>query len=482
MQICYNYTYMKHFINIFILLFSIQCVIYSYDFKSANVDGQFIYYIVNQDGKSVSVTYDKDTRLHFSDSTYLSFFCDTMRIPSYVEYSGNKYKVTCLSQNAFTNSNKKIKVLMLPETIDSICLYLQSGDSYYAYKSAFYWNNFEQIIIDSHNSHYATFDGILYTKDTTTLLVYPAAKKTDSVYVRQGVTTIGIGAFSNALNIRYLEFSLSVKYIQEEALTGADSLSHLVIQDSVETILDLALDCLSLTHLSLGNGLKYVGGYFVISDSLLNISCRAQTPPKIINSASHFLWKVIDNGSSLYVPRKSLNLYKQAEGWSQFKNIYPIEPPVVSGVNEAEVSWVQNFSATGYVWTLYLDEAQTQPYLQLTFDKDGHLTNIDLNRPNAPQLPAEEGDKQEDKRYAEYYSFTITGLDANTKYYYVRQSLAGERVIDEETGSFETLPDGAPTGVNPLLFEPRPQKTFENGMLRIRKNGNTYNVNGTKVE
>ncbi|MBQ7697371.1 MAG: hypothetical protein IJT35_02175 [Paludibacteraceae bacterium] len=154
----------------------------------------------------------------------------------------------------------------------------------------------------------------------------------------------------------------------------------------------------------------------------------------------------------------------------------------MTGVDNAEVSWVQNFSATGYVWTLYLDEAQTQPYLQLTFDKGGHLTNIDLNRPNAPQLPAEEGDKQEDKRYAEYYSFTITGLDANTKYYYTRQSLAGERVIDEETGSFETLPDGAPTGINPLLFEPQPQKTFENGMLRIRKNGNTYNVNGTKVE
>ena len=55
-------------------------------------------------------------------------------------------------------------------------------------------------------------------------------------------------------------------------------------------------------------------------------------------------------------------------------------------------------------------------------------------------------------------------------------------VIDEETGTFETLPDGAPTGINPLLFEPQPQKTFENGMLRIRKNGNTYNVNGTKVE
>jgi hypothetical protein len=55
-------------------------------------------------------------------------------------------------------------------------------------------------------------------------------------------------------------------------------------------------------------------------------------------------------------------------------------------------------------------------------------------------------------------------------------------VIDEETGSFETLPDGAPTDVNPLLFEPSPQKTFENGRLIINHNGNSYNVNGTKVE
>ena len=184
----------------------------------------------------------------------------------------------------------------------------------------------------------------------------------------------------------------------------------------------------------------------------------------------------------LRVPRKSISEYRNALGWENCLSIYPIEPPIVSGVNEAEVSWVQNFSATGYVWTLYLDEAQTQPYLQLTFDKDGHLTNIDLNRPNAPQLPAEEGDKQEDKRYAEFYSFTITGLDANTKYYYTRQTLAGERVIDEETGSFETLPDGAPTGVNPLLFEPSPQKTFENGRLIINHNGNRYNVSGAKAE
>lgn len=36
--------------------------------------------------------------------------------------------------------------------------------------------------------------------------------------------------------------------------------------------------------------------------------------------------------------------------------------------------------------------------------------------------------------------------------------------------------------VNPLLLEPLPRKTYENGMLLIHKNGNKYNVNGAKVE
>ena len=186
-----------------------------------------------------------------------------------------------------------------------------------------------------------------------------------------------------------------------------------------------------------------------------------------------------------------------AEGWNQFGTIHTIEPPIVTGTDNAEVSWVQNFSATGYVWHLYSDAEHTQLVMTLTFDDRGYLIGITLgdntplqvaadNPVYAPQRtaddPSDEGDSEPTRRYAEYYSFTIHSLSPGRQYYYVRQSLAGERVIDEETGSFETLPDGAPTGVNPLLFEPQLQKTFENGMLRIRKNGNTYNVNGTKVE
>jgi sugar/nucleoside kinase (ribokinase family) len=62
------------------------------------------------------------------------------------------------------------------------------------------------------------------------------------------------------------------------------------------------------------------------------------------------------------------------------------------------VSWVQNFSATGYVWTLYTDEAKTQRFMSLAFDANGHLTHIDLNSGHMPaRMPAlyhEDGEEE----------------------------------------------------------------------------------------
>ena len=118
-----------------------------------------------------------------------------------------------------------------------------------------------------------------------------------------------------------------------------------------------------------------------------------------------------------------------------------------------EDGWVQNFSATGYVWTLYSDESHTDMVMSLTFNEKGYLTDIILGslapshvyEANAPmmRISAADGDDTGDseRRFAEYYSFTIKSLTPNTKYYYTRQTLADDEVIDEEQGSFATLPD-----------------------------------------
>ena len=448
---------------------------FAYDFKAVNTDGEVLYFNILSDNVSVELV--RDNNRDEQGYRYSHLTCDTLRIPETVTFNNITYTVVRLGESAFINVHPRIKTVIIPKTVSDMRYYGSGTSSEHIGKMTFVDNNFEDILVSEDNRHFMSKKGILYTYGGDTLIAYPTRNKRDSLFLDEGITVLSPGAFENAKYLCYIELPLSLKKISAFALCDIERLKHLVIKDNVDTITSYAIASLGLTHLTLGNGLKYLNNRAIESDMIMDIYCRATNPPFSLSHFSH-----IPAGSILHVPRKSLIAYQDALERSSSYQILPIEPPIVSGVNEAEVSWVQNFSATGYVWTLYLDEAQTQPYLQLTFDKDGHLTNIDLNRPNAPQLSAEEGDKQEDKRYAEYYSFTITGLDANTKYYYTRQTLAGERVIDEESGSFETLPDGAPTGVNPLLFEAQPQKTFENGMLRIRKNGNTYNVNGTKVE
>ena len=159
------------------------------------------------------------------------------------------------------------------------------------------------------------------------------------------------------------------------------------------------------------------------------------------------------------------------------------------------VSWVQNFSATGYVWTLYSDESHADMVMSLTFNEKGYLTDIVLGslapsrayEANAPmRMSAADGDNMDEgeRRFAEYYSFTIKSLSPNTKYYYTRQTLAGDEVIDEEQGSFATLPDtGTGMEQHPSMEVPAASnKLIRDGQLQIRCQNKTYSVQGVEMK
>ena len=121
--------------------------------------------------------------------------------------------------------------------------------------------------------------------------------------------------------------------------------------------------------------------------------------------------------------------------------------------------------------------------MSMTFDAIGHLTNIDFGSNLAPKrAPALYNGEDEENRYAEYYSFTITGLSPDTKYYYTRQSLNGDEVIDEENGSFKTQNDEV-TGLKNYETETSaPQKFIKNGQMFIIHDGKTYSVTGQEVK
>ncbi|MCD8004011.1 MAG: leucine-rich repeat domain-containing protein, partial [Clostridia bacterium] len=95
-----------------------------------------------------------------------------------------------------------------------------------------------EIIVDESNKAYCSVDGILFNKDMTALVAYPAGKTETSYDIPDGVTVLEMGAFS-----------------------GCTSLESVTIPDSVEGICDWAFGaCTSLESVTIGSGLTSIGG------------------------------------------------------------------------------------------------------------------------------------------------------------------------------------------------------------------------------
>lgn len=450
-----------------------------FDFKKENEFGDTIYYLFsneyytnNSNSVLIGEMANEDT----------PFITDSLVIPATVVYNFIEYNVEGMVYCAFTHAPKHVTTITIPRTLTNII------DSNTSLISGFAYSPFKSIYCDKDNPTYTSIDGILYSKDMKTLVAYPFQREDSLAIFSEGIECLGFNALSCNPFIKRLILPNSLKRIEKRTFFHMSTLKELILQDSVHTIGEGAFTRTPLVKLTIGSQIEEVHYTFLnrglenkVNDSITLI-CHTLVPPRVNFGTTSNMIFVDNTAIHLYVPRQSLKLYQQAAGWKDCASILPIEPPIVTGVDTASVSWVQNFSATGYVWTLYTDEAKTQRFMSLTFDANGHLTHIDINSSHMPErMPAlYHEDGEEEKRFAEYYSFTISGLSPDTRYYYTRQSLKGTEVIDEETGSFETLSND-PTGIKNNGLSSEPKKMIKDGSVLIRSGNATYNVQGSNI-
>ena len=92
--------------------------------------------------------------------------------------------------------------------------------------------------VDSQNSAYTSQDGVLFNKEQTELIQYPASKSDRNYKVPQGVTNIRNYAFYNCKSLWTVTISQGVESIGDLAFGMCSHLTQVTIPDSVTSIGD----------------------------------------------------------------------------------------------------------------------------------------------------------------------------------------------------------------------------------------------------
>ncbi len=132
-------------------------------------------------------------------------------------------------------------------------------------------DSLNEILVSEENITYASADGILFSKDMTSLIRWPGAKTVCNI--PNSVTKIGDSAFSDCSNLTSVTIPNSVTEIGGSAFYGCSNLTSVSIPNSVTEIGRSAFyGCSSLTSVTIPNSVtSIVNNPFVACTSLQEI-------------------------------------------------------------------------------------------------------------------------------------------------------------------------------------------------------------------
>lgn len=232
-----------------------------------------------------------------------------LNIPATVTYAGTEYKVTSIGAEAFYDCS--FTSVTIPDGVTIIkygafqnCTELTEvtfGNSittieysafYYCLslkqvtipKSVtnigvnvfFYCTALTHINVDAANPAYSSENGVLFNKDKTTLLRYPAAKPGTTYTVPKSVTCIGESAFGQCTALKELTLLENVSKIESYAFEDFAAITKMTV--------------------------------------------LATVPPTAETSA----FKYFNLDTPVHVPAESLAAYQTADGWKEFTNLKAI--------------------------------------------------------------------------------------------------------------------------------------------------------------
>ena len=196
----------------------------------------------------------------------------SIKIPKLVEYLPIEMFNCCSSlesveiqeglkgmANSVFNECFNLKAISLPSTFKSFGMWV-------------FWDCFsiEKYEVSPDNPYFASVDGILYSKDMTTLVQYPAGSPVKDFTVPDGVVMLGFASCEGALNLEKVSLPASVRKLDGASLYKCESLKEIKLNEGLEEIGNEAFyGCMYLTDPVLPQSIRILAsGVFTGCESL----------------------------------------------------------------------------------------------------------------------------------------------------------------------------------------------------------------------
>ena len=215
-----------------------------------------------------------------------------------------------------------LESIVIPESVTSISNGTFSGCS-----------SLEGIHVDENNTEYISENGILFNKEKTEIICYPAGKKDIKEYmIPEGVTSIGSSVFRGCSSLASINIPEGVTSIEDFAFHGCSSLTSINIPETVTGMgIYVFYGCSSLTSIHIPEGVTSIGSRaFEECSSLISI-----TIPESVTSIGQDAFLGCNSLQSIEIPEGVTSIgYHAFEGCNSLESI-KIPESVTSIVSKA---------------------------------------------------------------------------------------------------------------------------------------------------
>jgi uncharacterized repeat protein (TIGR02543 family) len=407
-----------------------------------NGDNTVILYNVtkNSDG-SLSVGFN--TPNPPGSETELYFTGDVLDLTGDIlDVDGKKYTIADIKDDAFLSCPNLARVV-LPEGLTTIgttafsCDVLREVTLPASVTSigqcAFSSENLTGITVAEGNENYCSADGVLFSKDMTTLIQYPAAKSGSSYTVPNQVTTIGPYAFSGS-KLTEVILPADVQAIYMCAFSDCTTLETVDLsgcEDLKNLDNSTFSGCAALKEVTLPAGLTGIWpGAFDGCEVLETVTLLSEEPPIVQGGPAALDFP---RTTRILVPPGSVEAYKTASVWSGYADQILACGALDMSLSDSSLAMSEGSAPPVLVVTLTNSGSTDVTGLSASLTGSG-ASSFDLEALTGTTLGA-----------GESTTFTVTphaGLTVGT--YQAEVRVTGESLPDPVIGAF-TLTVNKPT-------------------------------------